>query len=83
MPKDPIDINNITPQELAERGAALIVELSRLGFRPLLDPVDLLLLSILPLAIKKVRTGDPFVDHLRLSELMAQLDLKLLTQLMS
>lgn len=77
-----IDLNSPdAPRLLAERGATLLLALQDLGVFPLEDPVDLLLLSILPLAIKQVLTGDPFGDVELLRELLTHLDLTELQRL--
>lgn len=69
--------------ELAARAGALIIHLNEVGIRPLIDPVDLMLISILPLAVKKVLTGNPFVDAPELKAILDQLDLNVLAALMN
>lgn len=69
------------PQQLATRAGTLLVALEELGVRPMADPIDLMLISLLPLAIKKILTGNPFIDAKLLKELIDKLDLSLLQSL--
>lgn len=69
------------PRQLAERAGTLLIALKDLGIRPLIDPVDLMLISLLPAAIKQILTGDPFVDAPELKAILDQLDLTVLRTL--
>lgn len=68
---------------LANRGATLLALLLRHGYDPLRDPVDLLLVSILPLAIKKARGLDPLSERelVILGTLIELMDLSVLETL--
>lgn len=70
--------------ELAARAGALIVHLNEVGIRPLADPVDLMLMSILPLAIKRC-LGQSIAEQLAeadiLDDLVSALDLTVLHRL--
>lgn len=67
--------------ELAARAGALIVHLNEVGIRPLSDPVDLMLMSILPLAIKRCLGQQPQADAGLLEDLVSSLDLTVLHKL--
>ena len=69
------------PKLLADRAGTILVALNEMGVRPLSDPTDLLLLSLLPLAIKKIINGDPFVDLPLLEQVLDTLDLTILSHL--
>lgn len=70
-----------TPQALMDRGTTILIELIRLGVNPLHNREDLLLMSLIPLAIKKILTGETHPDLQLLQHLVDKLDLTALQQL--
>lgn len=69
------------PEQLAARAGTILAALYEIGVRPLENSEDLLLLSLMPLAIKKILTGRSDVDQRELLELIDQIDLTVLKHL--
>ncbi len=63
------------PEQLATRAGELLVLLLDHGIDPLHDATDLLLVSLLPLAIKRVLMPNPLGDVELLVDVLARMDL--------
>lgn len=68
------------PRKLLIRGMDLIEFLVAKGFDPIHDPTDLMIVGLLPLAIKQAMGVDPWEDAQILDEMLRKMDLRELAQ---